>query len=65
MWDKERIRRLRDALGWSQEQLAKEVGYAGRATACMWENGDRKPTPPARLILEKLEARARRKGLLA
>lgn len=65
MWNKERIRRLRDALGYSQEQLAREVGYTSRSTVSFWESGGRTPRGAARKNLEQLEAKARRKGLLA
>lgn len=64
-WTPDRIKKLREALGWSQEQLAKEVGYAGRSSISYLESGQKKPDGPALKNLEQLETRARRKGLLA
>jgi putative transcriptional regulator len=39
----ERIRRLREAVGWSQGQLAERLGV-WRSTVVRWESGDRQPT---------------------
>ena len=41
-WDSENIKTLREQLGWSQQQLAKELGV-NRNTINRWEMGKRSP----------------------
>lgn len=47
------IKELRDALGWSQERLAKSVGVQ-KTAICHWEKGERNPSGPAVLMLKHL-----------
>jgi transcriptional regulator with XRE-family HTH domain len=61
-WTPEHIRKLRESLGWSQEQLAEAVGYDSRSTVCLWESGQRQPHRLAQLALDRLaEEKLRRK----
>jgi len=52
------IRKLRESLGLTQEQVAKKLG-AGRATIARWEAGETKPHRLYEQALEKLKARAK------
>jgi len=49
------VKHIRDRLGWSQQQLASELGVA-RATVNRWEVGRTKPSPlAAKRLKEWLE----------
>jgi putative transcriptional regulator len=48
----DKIRRCRELKGWSQEQLARELGISLN-TVQRWEAGRNQPSP---LALEKLQA---------
>ena len=48
----DKIRQCRELKGWSQEQLARELGISLN-TVQRWESGKNKPSP---LALEKLQA---------
>lgn len=50
---KERMKALRQKMGWSQEDLAREVGVS-LSTVQRWETKDSKPIRLARKKLEKL-----------
>jgi transcriptional regulator with XRE-family HTH domain len=64
-----RIARRREALGWSQRELARRVGYSQRMIG-FWEDGDTMPRVDAQLALasilgvapDELFAFARRRG---
>jgi len=47
------VRRIREALGWSQKDLAKILGLrsAGQKTVSAWETGQRIPGPVAIALL--------------
>jgi len=47
------MRKLRERLGLSQQQLAGRVGVA-RATVTRWENGTRRPSRVAELALQNI-----------
>lgn len=51
------IRALRKRLGFTQAQLAAEMGLTQMAIAA-WETGRAKPRGPARLLLAQFEAKA-------
>ena len=51
-----RLRLLRTRLGWSQEQLARQLGVSF-ATVNRWESGRSRPSPRARLAIAELEAK--------
>lgn len=53
----ENIKRLRVALGWSQERLAREVGVSF-CTVNRWERGKSKPSPMAINVLKRLKDKA-------
>lgn len=54
-WDQRRIRRLRVALGLSQERFAQRIGVTA-ATVSRWERGRTRPRSEALLrLLEELE----------
>ncbi len=46
-----KLRKLRERLGLSQQQLARRLGV-DRATVTRWENGTRRPSKLAELALE-------------
>ena len=50
----QRIRRLRTALGLSQEKLARLIGVSFQSVN-RWENGASTPAGPTDLVLETLE----------
>lgn len=50
---KERVKALRQKMGWSQEDLAREVGVS-LSTVQRWETKGNKPIRLARKRLEKL-----------
>lgn len=50
---REKIRALRQRMGWSQEDLAREIGVS-LSTVQRWETKDSKPIRLARLKLEEL-----------
>lgn len=56
----EEIKALRDRLGWTQEQMARELGVSW-TTVNRWENGRVKPSRLAVLALERLEHRPKGK----
>lgn len=66
MWYKENsmtaneIRKLRDALGLTQERFAKRIG-ATRGTVARWEIGTAKPKGLYLRALEKIEKEAKKK----
>ena len=51
-WTPENIRLLRTHLGETQEAFARRVGLDRRQTVHNWENGIRKPSGPARKLLD-------------
>ena len=53
----EGLKKLRQQQGWSQEDLARNLGVSF-ATVNRWENGK---TKPSRLAVEKITAVAKRK----
>ncbi|MBI5344714.1 MAG: PilZ domain-containing protein [Deltaproteobacteria bacterium] len=53
----EKIKRLRTALGWSQERLAREVGVSF-CTVNRWERGKSKPSPMAENVLKRMSEKA-------
>lgn len=66
--DPARIRGLREALGLTQEEFARELGVSF-TTVNRWENGHGKPSPLAQRQLQELldrvharKAAAKRKG---
>lgn len=48
----QKVRDTRNALGWSQEELARNLGVSF-ATVNRWENNK---TSPSKLALEKIES---------
>ncbi len=50
---REKVRALRQRMGWSQEDLAREIGVS-LSTVQRWETKDSKPIRLARLKLEEL-----------
>lgn len=48
-----KVRKLREGLGLSQQQLARRLGVA-RATVTRWENGTRRPSKVAELALRSV-----------
>lgn len=50
----DRIRSIRAARGWSQQQLADYLRVR-RATVADWERGAHEPSGPASVLLEQLE----------
>ncbi|MFA6424728.1 MAG: helix-turn-helix transcriptional regulator [Phycisphaerae bacterium] len=50
----EMVKRLREALGLTQEQFAAKVGVTF-STVNRWENGKGKPSPLAMLRIEELQ----------
>ena len=55
--DKEMIKQIREALGLSQEDFAREIG-ATSITVSRWERGKAKPSRMARQRLEQLARQA-------
>lgn len=53
--DNDEVRRLRAALGWTQQQLAHELGVTSN-TVARWENGTHAMPPPAVRCLYLLAA---------
>ena len=49
-----KIRPMRKAVGLTQEELAKKLGYATNTVISMWEAGER--NPPAELLPDLAEA---------
>ena len=47
------VKAIRLKLGFTQEDLARTLGLA-LSTVSKWEQGVTSPSPPARVILEKL-----------
>jgi putative transcriptional regulator len=45
---------LRLRLGWTQTELARQLGVSQPLVA-MWESGDRKPSGPAAILLRQLD----------
>jgi repressor LexA len=62
--DSEELRRLRERLGLTQEQLARELGVH-RVSVARWETGEHRiPEPVARLLgrlRQEAKAKKRRK----
>ena len=54
----EELKKLRQQQGWSQEDLARNLGVSF-ATVNRWENGK---TKPSRLAVEKIQVVAKRKN---
>ena len=54
----EELKKLRQHKGWSQEDLARELGVSF-ATVNRWENGK---TKPSRLAIEKFQVVVKRKN---
>ena len=52
------LRRIRKALGFTQAQLAAELGV-GRVTVTRWELGDRRISELAARLLRRIAAEAR------
>lgn len=52
----EKVRRLREALDWTQQELAESIGVV-RTLVTLWEKGIRTPSGPAAILLSQLEAR--------
>lgn len=50
---KARIKRFRERMGWSLEELGTKIGVTGQAV-WTWESGSRTPSGPARKLLEQL-----------
>lgn len=53
--DPDEFKRLREALGLTQDQLAAELGVH-RVTVARWETGEHKVPEPAARLLERLKA---------
>ncbi len=51
--DQDQIRELREALGVTQEEFARELGVS-LTTVSRWENGHGKPSPLAQRQLQEL-----------
>ena len=49
----EELKKLRQLKGWSQEDLARELGVSF-ATVNRWENGKTKPSKMAQNLLKKI-----------
>jgi DNA-binding transcriptional regulator YiaG len=60
MWDGEKIKALRTALGMTQNQFAFAVGVSSFVTVCRWERGRQRPR--MRAILDRLDALAEGAG---
>ncbi len=54
----EELKKLRQQQGWSQEDLARNLGVSF-ATVNRWENGK---TKPSRLAVEKIQVVVKRKN---
>ena len=54
----EELKKLRQKQGWSQEDLARNLGVSF-ATVNRWENGK---TKPSRLAVEKIQVVVKRKN---
>lgn len=57
-----RIRRLRDSLGMTQEQLAKRLGV-NRSAVAQWEIGRTKPSGSAQILLRQIQDEANQKKI--
>jgi len=55
------LRRIRKALGFTQAQLAAELGV-GRVTVTRWERGDRGISELAARLVQRIAAEARGKA---
>lgn len=53
-WTPERIRKLREWKGWTQGQLASELGYKTYQTVLDFENGKRKPPLAVQKVLDMM-----------
>lgn len=53
----ELVRPLRELLGMTQHQLARELDVS-QALVAQWESGDRKPSGPAAILLSQIRAKA-------
>jgi transcriptional regulator with XRE-family HTH domain len=51
----EQIRALRQTLGMTQEEFARELGLDHRASVSRLESGDREPVGPLLVLLQRLE----------
>ena len=49
--DAQRVRNLREKMGWSQSRLAREIG-CDKTTVSRWESGQRRPTGISRKALD-------------
>ena len=54
-WTPEKMRRLRKTLGYSQEQMARALGYKRYQTISEFERGERAPPTGTCLLLDALE----------
>ena len=53
------IKAIREGLGWSQIQLAAELGIGSQLTIIRWENGKNSPLPIFETKLRELEQQVR------
>lgn len=49
----EQIKQLRERMTFTQDEMAKKLGYHDRSTVCNWETGAREPTGPALALLRE------------
>lgn len=56
----EELRRIREELGLTQEELAQEIGVH-RVTIAKWEAGDRGISEPIARLVEKIRAEHKRR----
>lgn len=54
MWTAERIRKLRERFGETQEEFARRISVSV-PTVKHWEQGKGKPIGPAQLLFDRLE----------
>lgn len=57
--DKELMKETRKLFEFTQEEMAKEIGYASRMAVKDIESGRRRLSGPARRLLEELHMKAR------
>lgn len=55
----EEIKAIREVFGWTQADLAREMGVSTNAIS-RWEQGNRRPRGAAETLLLQIQRRARR-----
>ena len=54
------LKRIRQALGWSQQEMADAIGV-GRIAVARWETGTRRISEPVARLVQRIRAEARGK----